>query len=105
VSIEQDFEIVLDALKWSAAFPAAQERREAGKVALSRMVVEVERLRGLLEAAVEKPMRDAVEIERLRVMEEPLRTLYRFVMESRYARNIAVPSGVLDRARQALEQK
>jgi hypothetical protein len=47
-------------------------------------------------------LRLVTEVERLRAMEEPLRTLYRFVMESWYARNLAVPSGVLERARQAL---
>jgi regulator of replication initiation timing len=43
------------------------------------------------------------EVKRLRPMEEPLATLYRFVMESWYARSVAVPSGVLERARLALK--
>jgi chromosome segregation ATPase len=84
------------------------------------LVAEVGQLRGIRELLVKSLVRatnedeDAVreaptsvavrhetEVKRLRGMEEPLRTLYRFVMESWYARNIAVPSGVLERAYRA----
>jgi predicted RNase H-like nuclease (RuvC/YqgF family) len=45
-----DFETVRDALSWSAStFPEAQGRREAGKVALDRIEVEVERLQRLVD--------------------------------------------------------
>jgi hypothetical protein len=87
------------------SFQEALRLREENQRALFSKVEawnEVERLR----ADVNQDIEDlTAENERLRAMEEPLRTLYRFVMESWYARNLAVPSGVLERARQALEEK
>jgi chromosome segregation ATPase len=83
--------------------------REAPTSVAVRHENEVKRLRAELgskldQAAVhygEVIERLETEVKRLRGMEEPLRTLYRFVMESWYARNIAVPSGVLERAYRA----
>lgn len=82
---------------------------EAAQQVKRDALAEVKRLRAELgskldQAAVhygEVIERLETEVKRLRGMEEPLRTLYRFVMESWYARNIAVPSGVLERAYRA----
>jgi hypothetical protein len=99
VTIEQDFEQLRQARTMGAKEHAA----------LSRIESENKRLDKARHAAIEiiaKQNDDVLQLvaenERLRAQEEPLRTLYRFVMESWYARNLSVPSGVLERARQAL---
>jgi hypothetical protein len=57
-----------------------------------------------LLAAADEELGLVTERDDLRDARDALGSLYRFVMESRYARNIAVPSGVLSRARQVLEE-
>jgi chromosome segregation ATPase len=74
---------------------------EAAQQVKRDALAEVKRLRADRASYSQRYEVLETEVKRLRGMEEPLRTLYRFVMESWYARNIAVPSGVLERAYRA----
>jgi hypothetical protein len=74
---------------------------EAAQQVKRDALAEVKRLRADRASYSQRYEVLVAEVKRLRGMEEPLRTLYRFVMESWYARNIAVPSGVLERAYRA----
>jgi hypothetical protein len=99
-TIEQDFETVshnltISGYQCDGAGSYMHEHDDCGHAALSRIEAALGR-QTLKAVAALYDERDA--------LRAALGPLYRFVMESRYVRNIAVPSGVLDRARQALEE-